>query len=66
VSTPAEPFRTPYTPTPGSSTPPPEVGPSEGIHEMWVFFWVAVVSVGIIAAFGIGAWLVATHRVVVP
>jgi len=53
----ADTYRSPYTPTPGSSTPGPEVGPEEGQSEMWTFFWVAITSVVIIAAFGIAAWL---------
>jgi len=57
MSAPAEPYRNPYTPTPGSSTPPPDTTPEEGVHELWAFFWVAVISVVIIAAFGIAAWL---------
>jgi hypothetical protein len=61
VTDPAETFRSPYTPTPGSSTPPPDVGPAEGTGELWTFFWVAVVSMVIIAAFGLGAW-VYVHR----
>ncbi|MGA8542402.1 MAG: hypothetical protein WB947_02500 [Thermoplasmata archaeon] len=52
----AKPYRTPYTPTPGSSTPGPEVTPAEGVAELWTFFWVALVSVVIIAVFGLAAW----------
>jgi hypothetical protein len=57
VTEPAAPYQNPYHESPGSSTPPPGTTPEEGIHEMWTFFWVAVISVVIIATFGIGAWL---------
>jgi len=57
VTEPAEPFRSPYTPTPGSSTPGPEVTPAEGRAELWGFFWLAVASTVIIAVGGLAAWL---------
>jgi hypothetical protein len=57
VTEPAAPYRNPYNETPGSSTPPAGTTPEEGVHELWTFFWVAVTSVVIIAAFGIAAWL---------
>jgi len=57
VTEPGESFQTPYTPSPGSSTPGPEVTPEEGTGELWTFFWVTIVSVVIIAVAGIGAWL---------
>lgn len=50
-------FQTPYTPSPGSSTPGPEVGPKEGVSELWGFFWLALVNTVVIAAAGIIAWL---------
>jgi hypothetical protein len=53
----AESYRNPYNESPGSSMPPAGTGPEEGIRELWTFFWVAVVSIVIIATFGIGAWL---------
>jgi hypothetical protein len=56
VTEPAEPYRTPYTPTPGSSTPGPRVTPAEGREELWAFFWVAIVSVVIITVGGLAAW----------
>jgi hypothetical protein len=56
VTEPAEPYRSPYTPTPGSSTPGPLTTPEEGTAELWTFFWVALVSILIIAAGGLGAW----------
>ncbi len=62
MSEPGAPFRSPYTPTAGSSTPGPEVGPEEGVSEMWTGFWVTITSVAIIAAFGIGAWLLFVHH----
>jgi hypothetical protein len=56
-----ETFRSPYHPSPGSSTPGPEVGPAEGNAELWGFFWVAVASVVIIAVGGLSAWLYLHH-----
>ena len=49
-------FRSPYTPTPGSSTPSPEVTPEEGVRELWGFFWLAVANTAIIAVAGVVAW----------
>ena len=49
-------FRSPYTPSPGSSTPGPETTPAEGTAELWAFFWVAIVSVVIITIGGLGAY----------
>ena len=49
-------FTTPFTPTPGSSTPGPEVSPAEGKADLWGFFWLALVNTGIIAAAGIATW----------
>jgi len=49
-------FRTPYTPYPGSSTPPSSVGPEEGKHELWGFFWLALLNTLIIAVAGLVAW----------
>ncbi len=56
-----EPYRNPYTPTPGSSTAPAASTPEEGTHELWIFFWVTVASIGIIVAFGMGAWFYVHH-----
>lgn len=53
----AETWTTPYTPTPGTSTPPPDVTPKEGIRELWTFFWLAVANTAIIAIAGVAAWL---------
>ena len=49
-------FETPYTPYPGSSTPPPEVTPKEGKSELWSFFWLALLNTLIISVSGIVAW----------
>ena len=56
MSASASPFRTPYTATPGSSTPGPEVGPAEGKRELWSFFWLALLNTAIITAAGLLAW----------
>ncbi|MCI4339419.1 MAG: hypothetical protein L3J68_03700 [Thermoplasmata archaeon] len=61
MSEPAEPFRNPYPPTQGGSTPGHDVTPAEGTADLWAFFWVSVVSVVIIAAFGLAAWLYVHH-----
>lgn len=50
-------YRTPYTPTPGSSTPGPEVGPAEGKSELWGFFWLSLINTVVIAVAGIVTWL---------
>jgi hypothetical protein len=50
-------FRTPYTPTPGSSTTSPEVGPEEGKADLWGYFWLALLNTLIIAVVGISTWL---------
>ena len=52
----AETWQTPYTPTPGSSTPPPEVSPKEGIRDLWAFFWLSLLNTLIIAVAGLAAW----------
>jgi hypothetical protein len=56
-----EPFRTPYASSPGSSTPSPEVGPTEGKRELWAFFWLALANTLIISVAGIAAWWYVTH-----
>lgn len=61
MSADVETFRTPYTPTPGSSTPPPDVGPTEGTRELWSFFWLAILNTVIIAVAGIVAWWFVTR-----
>jgi hypothetical protein len=53
----SEPYRTPYTPYAGSSTPSASVGPAEGKRELWGFFWLALLNTLIIAVCGIGTWL---------
>lgn len=50
------PYQTPYTPYPGSSTPSSSVGPAEGRHELWGFFWLAMLNTLIIAVAGIVTW----------
>ena len=49
-------FQTPYTPTPGSSTPGPHVSPKEGKAELWGFFWLALLNTLIIAVAGVVTW----------
>jgi len=50
-------FQTPYTPSPGSSTPSPNVSPAEGKADLWAFFWLALLNTAIIAVAGIVAWV---------
>lgn len=52
----SEPYRTPYTPYPGSSTPPAEETPEEGKRDLWAFFWLALLNTTIIAVAGIITW----------
>ena len=54
----AEPYRSPYTPYPGSSTPSPDVGPAEGKGELWGFFWLSLLNTAIIAMTGVAVWFV--------
>jgi len=49
-------YRTPYTPYPGGSQPPAEMGPEEGTRDLWTFFWLALINTTIIAAAGIATW----------
>ena len=49
-------FETPYTPTPGGSTPSPSVTPQEGTRELWSFFWLAIANSAIIVGAGVAAW----------
>ena len=58
----SEPYRTPYTPTPGSSTPSPHVTPEEGRRELGLFFWLAIINTSIIGGAGAIAWWFATHH----
>ncbi|MCI4336160.1 MAG: hypothetical protein L3K17_03055 [Thermoplasmata archaeon] len=51
-------YRNPYTRTPGSSTPGPEVTPEEGRKELWGFFWLSVANTMIITVAGVGTWLI--------
>ena len=50
------PFAWPYTPTPGGSTPPAQMGRGEGRSEIWAFFWLAMLNTLIIAAVGLATW----------
>ncbi len=52
----AESWQTPYTSLPGSSTPPPETNPKEGVRDLWAFFWLSVANTLIIAVAGLAAW----------
>jgi hypothetical protein len=54
-------YRTPYTPTPGSSTTSPDVSPTEGIRDLWAFFWLALVNTTVIVVVGLGTWLYVHH-----
>ena len=54
-------FRTPYTPTAGGSTPPPELKPSEGIADFWAFFWLSLLNTAIIGVAGIATWVLVHH-----
>ena len=55
------PYRTPYTPTPGSSTTSPEIGPAEGKADLWGFFWLALLNTFIIVVVGLSTWLFLHH-----
>jgi hypothetical protein len=50
------PYKTPYTPYPGGSTPSASVGPAEGRSELRGFFWLALLNTAIIAVAGIVTW----------
>ena len=56
MSSQPETFQNPYTPYPGSSTPPASVGPKEGRAELWSFFWLALLNTLIISVAGIVTW----------
>jgi len=55
------PYRDPYTPYPGSSTPPANTPPQEGKHELWSFFWLALLNTLIITVAGVVTWWYVTH-----
>lgn len=57
----SEAFRSPYTSTPGGSTPGPGVTPHEGKSELWGFFWLTFVNTAIIAVAGFAAWYWVAH-----
>lgn len=61
MTEPGESYRSPYAASPGSSTPGADVTPEEGTAELWTFFWVAIVSIAIIAAGGLAAWFYVHH-----
>jgi hypothetical protein len=52
----SESYRTPYTPYPGGSLPPAATDPKEGKHELWTFFWLALLNTAIIAVAGVTTW----------
>ncbi|MGI0054759.1 MAG: hypothetical protein ACREB9_01465 [Thermoplasmata archaeon] len=54
-------WKSPYTPTPGSSTPSPHVTPHEQVLELKTFFWMALINTTIIGGSGVIAWGFATH-----
>ncbi|HEV2317162.1 MAG TPA: hypothetical protein VGV89_06270 [Thermoplasmata archaeon] len=54
-------FRTPYTPTPGGSLPPPHTNPAEGKKELWTFFWLALANTTIIGVAGVATWMLIPH-----
>lgn len=58
----SEPYQYPYTPYPGSSTPPAGTPPEEGKGELWSFFWLALANTVIIAVAGILAWWIVGHH----
>ncbi len=52
-----ETFRSPYSPSPGSSTPGPEVTPEEAKADIRAFRWVALLSTAILAVGGVAGYL---------
>jgi hypothetical protein len=50
-------YQTPYTASPGSSTPSPEVTPEEGRRELWGFFWLSIANTAIITVAGVATWI---------
>ena len=61
MTEPAETFRSPYSGSPGGSTPGPEVTPAEGTAELWGFFWVSIAGAVILAVGGLAPWLYLHH-----
>ncbi|MGI0053638.1 MAG: hypothetical protein ACREC5_08405 [Thermoplasmata archaeon] len=49
-------FESPYAAYPGGG-PSHETKPEEGVGELWIFFFLSLANTGIIAAAGIGTWL---------
>ncbi|HZY70358.1 MAG TPA: hypothetical protein VFF67_05195 [Thermoplasmata archaeon] len=50
-------WKSPYTPSPGSSTPGPTVDPLEGKGELVGFFYLSLACTVIIAVAGVATWL---------
>ena len=51
-------FRTPYTDSPGSSTPSPEVSPKEGREDLIAFAWLALFNTLLIGVVGVATWYI--------
>jgi len=51
-------YRFPYASSPGTSTAPPETSPKEGIGDLWIFFWLALLNTAIIVVAGVATWYV--------
>jgi hypothetical protein len=49
-------YRTPYTATPGSSTPGPHVDKEEGLSELYGFILLSLISTALIVVVGLAAW----------
>lgn len=49
-------WKTPFTPSPGSSTPGPAVDPAEGTGELMGFFYLSLACSAIIAVVGVVTW----------
>lgn len=54
-------YRSPYTGSPGSSTPGPEMTPRLGVRELWEYFWLALANTAIITVVGLVTWWMATR-----
>ena len=57
----SEAYRDPYTTYPGGSTPPANTSPEEGKHELWSFFWLALVNTLIITVASVVTWWYVTR-----
>ena len=49
--------RSPFTTSPGSSTPPPSTSPEEGREDLYSFVILSVLNTAIIAIVGLAVWL---------